>query len=80
MDRSHRLNGPEGEWRWVDGGAEADQFWRGNQNGFNTNGAYHNFEPGQPNDAGSNEDVIRLEDVTGDGSTPTTPYIISMAT
>jgi hypothetical protein len=55
----------EGEWRWVDGGTEADQFWRGNQNGYNTNGAYHNFEPGQPNDVGNNEDVVRLEDVSG---------------
>ncbi|MGB7329407.1 MAG: LamG-like jellyroll fold domain-containing protein, partial [Rubripirellula sp.] len=55
----------EGEWRWINGGAEADQFWQGNETGDHTGGAYHNFQAGQPNDSGSNEDVARLDDVTG---------------
>ena len=55
----------EGEWRWVDGGSEADQFWQGDENGFNTSAAYHNFASGQPNDSGSNEDVIHMDETTG---------------
>ncbi|MEM7468629.1 MAG: LamG-like jellyroll fold domain-containing protein, partial [Pseudomonadota bacterium] len=55
----------EGEWRWVEGGSEADQFWQGDETGFNTSGAYHNFASGQPNDAGGNEDVIHMDETTG---------------
>ena len=54
----------EGEWRWVDGGIEADPFWQGDENGYNT--AYHNFQSGQPNEAGTGEDVARLDDATGE--------------
>ncbi|MFK7916177.1 MAG: DUF4347 domain-containing protein, partial [Pseudomonadales bacterium] len=57
--------GVEGQWRWVDDGSEADLFWSGDENGSNVSGAYHNFESGQPNDVGGNEDVVRLEDATG---------------
>ena len=56
----------EGEWRWFDGGAEADQFWNGDETGAPTAGAYHNFETGQPNDAGGNEDVAHMDEVTGE--------------
>ena len=56
----------EGEWRWVDGGGEADQFWEGDENGTNVAGAYHNFQSGQPNEAGTGEDVARLDDATGE--------------
>ncbi|MDJ0784048.1 MAG: DUF2341 domain-containing protein, partial [Desulfosarcinaceae bacterium] len=38
----------EGEWRWLEGGAEADQFWAGDQNGHNVNGAYANWLSGRP--------------------------------
>lgn len=55
----------EGEWRWVDGGAEADQFWQGDETGSNTPGAYHNFASGQPNDGGGNEDVLHIDETTG---------------
>ncbi|MEL7497637.1 MAG: LamG-like jellyroll fold domain-containing protein [Planctomycetota bacterium] len=55
----------EGEWRWIDGGSEADQFWQGDENGNNVSSAYSNFEAGQPNDVGNNEDVLRLENSTG---------------
>lgn len=55
----------EGEWRWVDGGSEADQFWSGDENGSPSNNAYHNFQSGQPNDAGNNEDVAHLDEATG---------------
>ncbi|MDJ0739527.1 MAG: DUF4347 domain-containing protein, partial [Gammaproteobacteria bacterium] len=51
----------EGEWRWVDGGSEADLFWLGDENGSNPAGVYHNFAAGQPNDVGNNEDVARLD-------------------
>ena len=49
----------------MNGGAEADLFWQGDENGYNVSDAYHNFESGQPNDAGNNEDVVRLDDATG---------------
>ena len=55
----------EGEWRWVDGGSEADLFWRGDENGNGAVGAYHNFASGQPNDSGGNEDVIHMDETTG---------------
>ena len=55
----------EGEWRWVEDGAEADLFWLGDENGSGVSDTYQNFESGQPNDVGSNEDVVRLSNSTG---------------
>lgn len=55
----------EGEWRWIESGAEADQFWQGNETGSSTAGVYQNFASGQPNDAGANEDVLHIDEITG---------------
>ena len=41
----------EGEWRWLDGDAEADQFWSGEDDGrLQRRGAYHNFFTDRPDD------------------------------
>ena len=33
----------EGEWRWLSGGDETDQFWEGGPSGYNVDGAYTNW-------------------------------------
>ena len=65
----------EGEFRWTDGRNEGVKVWRGDASGYRT-GAYTNFEPGEPNDFGSNEDYIWISgsglwnDVNGTTSIP----------
>ncbi len=39
----------EGEWRWVEGAEEGEQFWQGLVAGSSVNGAYTNWAPGEPN-------------------------------
>jgi len=39
----------EGEWHWLDGDEESEQFWSGNQNGSVIPGSYHNWDPDEPN-------------------------------
>ena len=46
----------EGEWRWQDG----TQFWQGNQTGSAVGGMYNNWNAGEPNDAGGNEDGLAI--------------------
>ncbi len=55
----------EGEWRWIESGAEADQFWSGAETGDAVNGAYQNWvSASQPNNVGD-EDYVRLNTSTG---------------
>ncbi len=42
-------NEVEGEWRWVVGPEEGDQFWQGLAGGTAVNGAYTNWGAGEPN-------------------------------
>ena len=44
--------GVEGEWRWYDVGSADELFWKGDENGYNIDGAYENWETSNPNDAG----------------------------
>ena len=39
----------EGEWRWVEGPEEGEQFWQGLAGGTAVNGSYENWAPGEPN-------------------------------
>ena len=56
----------EGEWRWIESGAEADQFWSGAATGDAVNGAYQNWVSGsQPNDM-DDEDYMRMNITTGE--------------
>ena len=49
----------EGEWRWVGGPENGQQFWSGLSNGGTVNGAYHAWGGGEPNNAG-NEDYAHF--------------------
>ena len=54
----------EGEWRWMDSGKDAEQFWRGGADGYQT-GSYVNWlEATQPQNSGG-EDVLRLDTTSG---------------
>lgn len=46
----------EGVWRWVTGPENGTQFWQGLGNGNTVGGNYANWNPGEPNDSGGNED------------------------
>lgn len=46
----------EGEWRWVTGPESGEQFWQGAGDGSAFNGAYENWNEGEPNDSSGNED------------------------
>ena len=54
----------EGEWRWIESGAEADQFWQGDINGVET-GSYANWFPGTQPAGGSAENALSLGPSTG---------------
>ncbi|NCT41483.1 MAG: hypothetical protein GW778_07480 [Alphaproteobacteria bacterium] len=49
----------EGEWRWVGGSEDGQQFWQGGTGGSAVNGAYENWRSGEPNNSG-NEDGVHL--------------------
>ena len=56
----------EGEWRWIESGSEADQFWSGLEDGYAVNGAYQNWASGsQPNQSGE-EDWAQMDNATGE--------------
>lgn len=46
----------EGDWRWVTGPETGEAFWSGDELGSVVPGEYENWNAGEPNDAGSNED------------------------
>ena len=50
----------EGEWHWLDGDVETEQFWSGNENGSVVAGSYNNWDSDEPN-ASFNEDVAAIE-------------------
>ncbi len=55
----------EGEWRWIENGVNADEFWQGAVDGYRS-GTYSNwFSSTQPDDSGANEDAIRLDTTDG---------------
>ncbi|MGB7346548.1 MAG: LamG-like jellyroll fold domain-containing protein, partial [Pirellulaceae bacterium] len=52
----------EGEFRWTD---TNEQFWSGDENGHRVAGAYTNFQSGEPNDFGGNEDFLYMDGLDG---------------
>ena len=50
----------EGEWRWLEGDVENDQFWSGGTTGSAIAGVYQNWDTDEPNNA-FNEDVAAIE-------------------
>ncbi len=57
-------NAVEGEWRWSDQ-IVGETFWQGNGNGFAVEGAYSNWDTGNPNDFGGNQDYAKIFASTG---------------
>ncbi len=51
----------EGIWRWHSGNSASDQFWQGTGAGSGVNGAYTNFNGGEPNDFAGNEDFLEMD-------------------
>ena len=50
----------EGVWRWLDGPEAGQQFWSGGISGSAPSGAYANWNGGEPNNSGSNEDCVQF--------------------
>lgn len=50
----------EGQWVWSGGPEDGQQFWQGVASGNNVNNLYSNWNVGEPNQFGGNEDVAEL--------------------
>jgi hypothetical protein len=65
-------NAVEGEWRWVGGPENGQQFWQGGTGGAVVDGMWSDWNPGEPNNS-SNEDYLqittggKLNDLNGTG-------------
>ena len=55
----------EGEWRWVGGPDDGNMFWLGAAAGSTQNGYYENWNGGEPNDWGGNEDAAEMNNGGG---------------
>lgn len=50
----------ENEWRWMTGPEAGTQFWQGLSNGSVVGGLYNNWNSGEPNNSGNNEDYAHF--------------------
>lgn len=55
----------EGDWKWVVGPESGTSFWSGNYTGSTVGGNYANWNAGEPNNSGSNEDCAQFYVSTG---------------
>ena len=49
----------EGEWRWIGGLENGQQFWQGGSGGSSVNGMWSDWNSGEPNNSG-NEDYLQI--------------------
>lgn len=54
----------EGTWRWYDGSTPADTFWQGTASGYRIDGAYTNWNAGEPSDTGGEDRLYQQADGT----------------
>ncbi|MCA9065467.1 MAG: DUF642 domain-containing protein, partial [Planctomycetaceae bacterium] len=69
----------EGEWRWLEGASEGEQFWSGNGSGSTVNGAFAEWGSGEPNNgSGGTEDhaFINTTGMWNDTPAFSTPNLI----
>ncbi len=67
----------EGEWRWLNGNQESDQFWSGEDaDGYNVDNAYHNFFADRPDNGLGGQDAVRMRngDKLWDDAAETEPF------
>ncbi len=71
--------GSEGVWLWVNGPESGQQFWAGAAAGSSVGGMYENWNGGEPNNSGGNEDgaSMRVDGLWNDlNTTSSIDYII----